>query len=173
MQSTILSRISAHRKSLGSVLHSGMARSHHGNPAASLRIQQLYGNTVLFSGLAPLVLLKKEVTVIDHHHKDTLQSIKRLLPCTPRAVTYFLSGSLPGTAILHLRQVSIFGMISRLKDNILNVFNYVTSSKKSWFYQIRELCLLYNLPHPIKLLAEPMSKYSFKSLVKKHGIDYW
>ena len=36
-------------------VHTGIARSHRGNPAASLRIQQIYGNPVLFSGLGPLV----------------------------------------------------------------------------------------------------------------------
>ena len=38
---SILSRISAHKNALGAVLHTGLARSHRGNPAASLRIQQI------------------------------------------------------------------------------------------------------------------------------------
>ena len=36
------SRISSHRKSLAAVLPLGLARGHRGNPAASLRIHQLY-----------------------------------------------------------------------------------------------------------------------------------
>ena len=35
---TILARITAHKKALGGVLHTGMARGHRGNPAASLRV---------------------------------------------------------------------------------------------------------------------------------------
>ena len=124
---TILERFTAHRKALAGVLHTGVARSHRGNPAASLRILQTYGNPVLFSGLAPLVLSKQEILTIDQHHKDTLRSMQRVLQNTPQTVTCFLTGSLPGTAILHLRQMTIFGMITRLggsllHDHAMNIF---------------------------------------------------
>jgi hypothetical protein len=35
---TLLDRITAHNKAHGAVLHTGMARGHHGNPAASLHV---------------------------------------------------------------------------------------------------------------------------------------
>ena len=144
---TILARITAHKQALGGVLHTGMARGHRGNPAASLQVEQLY-------------------------------AILRLHQNTPRSVIYFLSGSLPGSALLHLRQLSIFGMITRLKDNIVhqhavNIFSSITISPKSWFCQIRKWCLLYNLPHRLQLLATPPLKDSYKTLVKKHVISYW
>ena len=175
---TILARFTAHRKALGAVLHTGMARGHRGNPAASLRVEQLYGVPVLLSGLAPLVLSKKEEDSVGNHHKEILMNLQRLLPCTPRSVTSFLAGSLPGTALLHLRQLTIFGMICRLSGNILhehavNIFSYVTPSSKSWFFQIRELCLSYNLPHPLKQLKSPLSKESFKILINKNVLDHW
>ena len=98
----IFSRITAHKNALAAVLHTGIARGHRGNPVASLRVEQLYGVPVLLSGLAPLVMTKAEESVIDSHHRDTVSSLQRLLPCTPRAVTLFLAGSLPGSALLHL-----------------------------------------------------------------------
>ena len=70
-------------------------------------------------------------------------------------------------------------MITRLKnDNVLrkhalNIFSYNTFSKKSWFHQVRVLCLKYGLPHPLTLLTSPPTKEQFKSLVKKKVIDYW
>ena len=111
---TIFARITAHKNALGGVLHTGMARGHRGNPAASLRVDQLHGVPVLLSGLATLVLSKNDENVIALHHKETLQSLLRLYPCTPRSVVCFLAGSLPGAGLLHLRQLSIFGMICRL-----------------------------------------------------------
>ena len=52
---TIFARISAHKKSIGAVLHTGMAKSHiWSNPKASLRTEQLYGIPVLLSGLGCL-----------------------------------------------------------------------------------------------------------------------
>ena len=54
----IMNRMSAHIKALMSVLPTGLARGHRGNPAASLRVEKLYGCPVLLSGLAALVLSK-------------------------------------------------------------------------------------------------------------------
>ena len=175
---TILTRITAHRKALASVLHTGMARGHRGNPAVSINIENLYGVPVLLSGIGPLVLSKSDVNIIDQHHRETLRSLQRLHKNTPRTVTCFLAGSLPGSALVHLRQLSIFGMISRLKENVLhahatNYFSSATISPKSWFQQIRELCLTYKLPHPLELLTSPPAKSSFKTLVKKSVISFW
>ena len=57
----LLNRIISNKKSLGAILSAGLARSHRGNPAASLRVHQLYETPVLFSGLAALVLSKAEI----------------------------------------------------------------------------------------------------------------
>ena len=176
---SLLARIASHKKALGAILHSGMARSHRGNPAASIRKQEIYANPVLFSRLGSLVLNDNEVNVIDQHHKETLRNLQRLLPLTPQAVIFFLAGTLPGTAFLHLRQLSIFGIITRMPDsNIIrkhatNIYSFEIISPKSWFHQIRELCLQYSLPHPSILLSSPILKSKFKNLVKKNVVDFW
>ena len=175
---TIMTRISAHRRAVGAVLHAGLARSHRGNPAAGLHLEMLYGVPVLLSGLAALILSKSEEDCINQHYKKTISNIQRLLPRTPQSVIYFLAGRLPGHALLHMRQLSNFGMICRLTNNILhnhanNIFSFKTISKKSWFHRIRELCLQYQLPHPQELLNNPPKKEKFKSLIKKHILSYW
>ena len=149
-----------------------------GNPAASLRVELLHCTPVFLSGLAPLVLTKKDETLVDLHHKETLEGLQRLYPRTPRSVVCFLAGNLPGTAHLHLRQLTIFGMICRLTDNILHkhavsFFSSGLPSSKSWFSQICSLCLQYLLPHPLELLESPLQKTPYKNLIKKHVINYW
>ena len=98
----ILARLEAYKSSLQSVLHTGMARAHRGNPAASLFIHQMYASPVLFSGLGSLVLSDHEKNMINQHHKDTLSNLQKLIPLTPRPVVHFLAGVLLGTALLHL-----------------------------------------------------------------------
>ena len=175
----ILDRFAAHRKALRGLLHTGMAKGHRGNPASSIHINKLYAIPVLMSGLAPLVLSDQEITMIDQHHKETLRCLLRLHQNTPRSVIYFLAGCLPGSALLHLRQLSIFAMITRLPGSILHqhatsFFSFSTISKKSWFHQIRKWCLLYDLPRPQVLLsAPPLTKETFKSNVRKKVISYW
>ena len=54
----------------------------------------------------------------------------------------------------------------------MNVFSCKRSSG-SWLYNLRNLCLQYQLPHPLTLLNGSLSKASFKTLAKKHVINYW
>ena len=61
----IMNRISAHRKALGAVLFTGLAQRHSANPAVGLKIEKIYGNPVLMSGLASQVLVGSELTLLD------------------------------------------------------------------------------------------------------------
>ena len=175
---TIFTRITEHKKALRAVMHTGMARSHRSNPAASLSVANLYGLPVLLSGLAPLVMNKSEESLIEQHHKENISNLQRLLPCTPTPVVCFLAGSLPGSAHLHLRKLTIFGMICRLPGNSLH--NYAISlfesgkpPPKSWFRQILDLCEKYCLPSPMQLLESPLPKIQYKKLVKGKVIHFW
>ena len=174
----IMSRIKAHQKALGSVLHTGAARHHRGNPAGSMRIEKLYALPKLFSGLGALVLLKTEVDMIDHHIKETHEKLMRLHPRTPQCVVSFFGGCLPGIALLHQKILSIFGMICVLENSVLyqhalQVLVVAKPSSRSWFVKVRDLCLQYGLPHPLNLLRSDMSKEQIKSLVSKKITNYW
>ena len=111
-------------------------------------------------------------------HQQELVSTIFLILFAPRSVVYFLGGTLPGEALLHIRQLTIFGMICRLHDNISHgiakhVLSYETPATKSWFHQIQELCLQYSLPEPLHQLQSPLPKITAKNLIKKNVIDYW
>ena len=174
----ISGRISAHRKALLAVLPLGLARGHHGNPAASLRINRIYATPVLFSGMGSLILSTAEINLLEKYTKKTAQNLQRLMDRTPSCVVAFLGGALPGTALLHLKQFSILGMISRKKgSHLYNLGIQVLTSAKpslnSWFQQIRRLCLQYQLPHPILLLEDHRTKGRFDNLVRSKVVDYW
>ena len=53
------------------------------------------------------------------------------------------------------------------------VLSVSSPSCKSWFWQLRDICLLYSLPHPLSLLEAPLSKQKFKKLYKSKIMDYW
>ena len=174
----LLHRIAEHKKSLGAVLSAGLARGHRGSPAAALRVHQLHCTPVLFSGLATLVLNKAETGIIDKHYQYTIQNLQRLHIKTPRSIVFFLAGSLTGEAILHMRQLAIFSMICHLQDDPLHhhasyVLTFLPPSSNSWFHQVRDLCLQYDLPHPLTLLKKPVPKEQFKRLVKVKVTEYW
>ena len=77
---TILARITQHRKALHAVMHTGLARSHRSNPAASLAVACLYCLPVLLSGLAPLVMSKSEDLLVENHQKKQFQISKDFSP---------------------------------------------------------------------------------------------
>jgi hypothetical protein len=174
----LLCRVSEHKKALGAVLSAGLARGHRGSPAAALRVHQLHCTPVLFSGLETLVLNKAEIRIIDKHYQYTIQNLQRLHKKTPRSIIFFLAGSLPGEAHLHMRQLSLFSMICHLSEDPLHqhakfALSTLPPSSLSWFHQVRDICLQYSLPHPLVLLEKPIAKNRFKNLVKHHVTDYW
>ena len=174
----ILHRITAHKNAMRSVLHTGMAQGHRGNPAASLRVHKLYGTGVLFSGLATLVMSPPEIKIIDHHYQQTIQNLQKLHDKTPRSLVLLMAGSLPGEAILHIKQLTLFSMICHLPSDPLHLHGkYVLLSSppsaRSWFQQILTLCMKYCLSHPHYLLTNTMPKNVFKRKVKSAVIKYW
>ena len=124
--SHIQQRMASHRKALASILFCGMARRHRANPLSSLRAERIFGSPVLFSGLAALILNKTEVDIIAQHVKKTTQDLLKL----PEPVIFLVSGTLAGEATLHLKQLTLFGMICRLPRNILNTIALSSSTRK-------------------------------------------
>ena len=174
----VLDRLSAHNKKLFSILPAGLALGHHANPAACLLAEQRYALPVLLSGLAGLLLSKAEVDTVSACYKNTLQRLMKLHERSSDCVVYFLAGSLPGSALLHLRQLSLFSMVCHLRDDPLNSMAVRTiieakPAARSWFQDIRDLCIQYNLPHPLTLLQSPLPKLLFKNLCQKRVKEYW
>ena len=174
----ILDRISNHKRALFGVLPAGLARKHNSNPAASLRVQNVYALPVLLSGLGSIQLANSETTDLEKHFKNTLRCLMKLPDKCPDSVVYFLSGSIPIIAHIHKKKLNLFGMITRLPGNILHkladkLLSTEPDNSKSWFIGIRHLCSLYNLPSPLQLLSNPLSKAAFKSQVTLKVIDHW
>ena len=86
---------------------------------------------------------------------------------------------MPGEALVHIKQLSLLGMISRLPGSTLHTLAIEIYSRRStslsWFHQVRAISLQYQLPHPLVLLKSPTSysKVSYKKLVQQKITDYW
>ena len=124
-------------------------------------------------------MTRNELASIDHHYKVSLERLQRLYKATPAPVVFFLAGSLPAKALLHLRQLSLFGMIARLgPSNILfqlgwSILRSDQASSHSWFHQIEDISEKYSLPPPLTILASPPTKSCYKRTVKMKILDWW
>ena len=112
------------------------------------------------------------------YNKSTLPRLMKLHDRTPDSALFFLAGTLPASAHLHLRQLSLFSMICHLEGNILKSIAETTliearHSARSWFTDIRNLCIQYGLPHPLTLLQSPIHKIKFKNICKQKIHEYW
>ena len=157
----LLNRFVAHRRALFSILPIGLGKNHRGNPAASLIAHSTYCLPVLFSGIPALALKTTEVDILDQYVKTTVERLQKLQVRTPHCVVMFLGGHLPGKAMLHIKLLTVFGMVCRLPDAFINkIARYQLTSAKSssgsWFLQIRDLCLKYSLPSALSLLQYPL-----------------
>ena len=116
--------------------------------------------------------------MINNQHNKNIRNIQRLLNWTPRSFYLLIGGSLPGIAILHQRQLTLFGMICRLADSnsLLCHAKYYFSTDlnyESWFQQIEELCSTYDLPSCQQLIDLKLEKVCYKKLIKLKIADHW
>ena len=177
-QPHIQNRVTMFNNAVHALFPAGLARRHRGNPIPALKLAQLYAVPVLLAGLASLVLSQKEMNIIDGHYLKTLQRLLRLHDRSPRSIIYYLAGSLPACAIIHKKQMTLFSMICHLRRDPLNSHAYHVLLQhekfpRSWFIQIRLICLLYGLPHPLQLLENPPTRLKLKSMVKTRITSYW
>ena len=90
-----------------------------------------------------------------------------------------MAGCLPAVAVVHLKMLSLLGMISRLEAGSIlqeigrNALLSATPNKKSWFIKIREICTQYCLPDPLLVLQDEMSKEAWKNKCKATILSYW
>ena len=130
------------------------------------------------SGISALVMSPSEISILEKYQKETYQYLQKLHPKTPRCFVHFLSGTFPAEASVHYKMLCLFSMLARLPLNPLNiharnVFTNAKSSSKSWFLKIRDICLLYQLPHPLTILDSVPNKVSYKKLMKSKITDFW
>ena len=89
-----------------------------------------------------------------------------------------MAGSLPASALVHLKMLSLLGMIGRLgPSNILNRIGrhalLTAVNLHSWFIQVRRISAQYQLPDPLLVLQLPPTKAKWKSQCRSMVLDYW
>ena len=132
----------------------------------------------MLSCLNTLVLSSAEYEILNKYHRFYLTKSMKLYDKTPESLLLFAAGCLSLEALVHLRVLSLFGMICRLPMNILHrMADKVLSTENdkcgSWFVSVRLLYSKYGLPSPILLLSLQLSKENYKQMVKSKIISYW
>ena len=55
----------------------------------------------------------------------------------------------------------------------MNIFSSASPSSKSWFWKLRNLCLQYDLPHPVAWLSTKPTKLQVKTMARLAVLQFW
>ena len=115
---------------------------------------------VLRSGLAALPIRLTVIRTLSTFHHKILRAILKLSKYSPVTPLYFLLGEVPMEFSLHLDVLSLFWNIwSNPQTKAYEVTKYLLkmsdNSSVTWSAHLRLLCMIYNLPDPLKLMNTP------------------
>jgi hypothetical protein len=110
-------RIALARRTLYSLIKTGVHGTNGLNPRTSCKIYQVYVIPRLLYGLETLNLKKKDMATLSSFHIGTLKRLQSLPIRTANSAVYLLLGTLPISAELHKRQLSLLHQIA-MSENV-------------------------------------------------------
>lgn len=171
-------RISCARKSLYSLIGTGVHGTNGLLPSQCLSMYNTYVLPRLLYGLEIFILRQKDLSLLEHFHINFLRSIQAIPTRTSKSITHLLVGCRTITAELHLRQLSLLGCIIRSQNSTLLSLLYRQSvmkseDSKSWFVHITDILEQYDLPKIEELRKSTLSKQQWKKQTKNAVDSYW
>ena len=150
----ILGRIAAHKKASYLIKYASCSSNNLTNLYANIRAEMSFCTPVLLSGLPSLKINTTNMNILDNYYKGSLKKILRLPVDTPDPFVYLISGCLPISAIIHLRQLALIVQLNQLgpsHTSYIHAILTLTSSpipKWSWWHNVSLMCQKYNIPPP-------------------------
>ena len=164
----IQKRTSLARRTLYSLIKTGIHGCSGLNANISYKIYQVYVLLKLLYGLEVLSLDKKQLDELGKFHLEILKNIQSLPTRTANAIVYLLLGALPLKAEIEKKQLRLFYAIVTSENPTLQQFwkrQYVLQHDGSFFKQIYELVEKYDLPPPSEITH--LSKEQWKFWLKR------
>ena len=167
------------RRTLYSLMASGLHGENGMDPETALSLLQTYILPVLTYGLEVIVPSKKVLPILETQYRKIIKQILSIPSNTADSAIYMLSGTIPMEGVIHKKMLSLFGNITRLADNSVEKrlatkqLESKSFNSHSWFIVIKKLLILYELPEPELILTSKYEKTEWKRLVDKHVCKYW
>ena len=178
-QSATQENIQKARRTLYSLMSSGLHGENGLDPESAIHLMQTYVLPVLVYGMEVVLPRPKYIDLLEKFNKKFLKLIMSLPVTTADPAVYVLSGTLPVEATIHKRALTFFGSICRLPEASIEhqlarrQLSIKTDKSHSWFIAMREIFQKYSLPDPYELLGSPPGKLYWKGIVNKHVNSYW
>ena len=166
------------RRTTYSLMGAGLHGENGLDPETSISLLNTYIFPVLLYGLEVIIPTGKALDILDKQYKRLLKQILSVPITVADPAIYILSGVLPVEALIHKRILSLFGNITRLPSESIEVrlakrqLEIKTFKSNSWFIAVKKILIKYDLPLPEAVLDNPPSKNKWKkqynSAINKH-----
>lgn len=179
MISTIEDNIKKSRRTLYSLMGTGMHGRNGLDPETIISLLKTYVLPILTYGLEILIPSGKPFDTLQLFYKRLLKQLLSLPQNIADPAIYILSGLLPMEAMIHLKCLTLFGNITRSSRNSIEwrlaerqLLGKSTDSK-SWFIEIKKICLKYDIHDCYKYLTLPLEKAKWKLMINRKIHEYW
>ena len=178
-QSATKDNIQKARRTLYSLMSSGLHEENGLDPETAIHLMQTYVLPVLIYGMEVVLPKRKYIDMLDKFYKKFLKMILSLPLNTADPLVYVLSGTIPVEAIIHRRALTFFRNICRLPETTIEhrlavrQLSVKSFTSHSWFIAVKEIFIKYNLPDPYDLLRDPPTKFHWGRIVNKHVNSHW
>ncbi|MEW8090529.1 MAG: reverse transcriptase domain-containing protein [Candidatus Thiodiazotropha endolucinida] len=171
-------RLALARRTLYSLINTGVHGSNGLNPRVSYKIYQCYVLPRLLYGLEVLPLTVSQINVLSKFHLDNLKRFQSLPVRVATCAVYLLLGALPIEAEIHKRQFSLlYNVLTSTNETVIELADRQIAvnldNNLSYFSRVQEILQLYQLPS-IDTLRDSLTtkdrwRYQFKTAV----YNYW
>ena len=164
------------RRTLCSLIKTGVHDTNGLNPRTSCKICQVYVIPRLLYGLETLNLKNKDMATLSSFHLSTLKRLQSLPIRTANSAVYLLLAILPISTELHKRQLSLFHLIAMSENVSIREIawrQYNADRPASFFVRLVDILDLYELPPLTEVMSGHFKKFEWKGIVKKSINTYW
>ena len=178
-QENVNKRFSLARRTLYSLIKTGMHGLNGLNPKVSYKMNQCYVMLRLLFGLESIFLLKKHLKLLNGFHLDTLRKLQALPNRTSNEAVLLLLRTLPLEAELDKRHLSLLFSCLRSSGNAKLVLLaerqslYYDSEGRSFFTRVTKILSKYELPDMDSICELEISKEQWKIKTKTAVKKYW
>ncbi|MES9880886.1 MAG: reverse transcriptase family protein [Sedimenticola sp.] len=170
-------RISLARRTLYSLMSTGVHGSNGLNPKVCYKIYQVYVIPRLLYGLEVLPLTTANIDCLQRFHQNSLRRFQSLPPRTAIGVLHLLLGAMPIAAELHKRQLSLLYSVLSCDNAPMNLLisrqSLTDTHGKSFFSRVSAILSNYGLPSIHTLQTALPQKAEWKKLSNSAIREFW
>ena len=171
-------RLKLARRTLYSLIGTGVHGSNGINPKVSYKIYQCYVIPRMLYGLEVIPINDSQMENLSKFHLQTLKRIQSLPKRTANCAVYLLLGVLPLQAELHKRQLGLlYNIIFTENETLASLTHRQCAINKdnnlSFYCRVQRILDMYNLPTIDTVRYLSLSKLMWKNRVKQTMHSYW